>query len=132
MRNPSIKTKFLETLPDLPFINYAAKKVGISRATVYRWMEKDPKFKSKVLKAQETGQKLFTEAAEFVLMKKIKKDEDLSAVKYYLSRIDPRYYPKRPFDTQQEERTMEYDKLMFQAWAEMASNVLGKSKADKN
>lgn len=131
MKTTSTKTKFLEALTELPFVSYASKRVGISRATIYRWMKKDPKFKKKVETAQQEGHVILSEIAEYVLMKKIKKEEDLNAVKYYLSRIVPRYYPKRPYDVQEDKRREDFDVMMFRSWAENASDTLKKMRGEK-
>lgn len=131
MKTTSTKAKFLEALTELPFVSYASKRVGISRATTYRWMKIDPKFKKKVETAQQEGHTILSEIAEYVLMKKIKKDEDLNAVKYYLSRIVPRYYPKRPYDVQEQERKEEFDDMMLRSWAESASEVLANIRANR-
>ena len=131
MKTISTKAKFLEALTELPFISYASRRIGISRATIYRWMKKDPKFKKKVETAQQEGHTILSEIAEYVLMKKIKKEEDLNAVKYYLSRIEPRYYPKRPYDVQEDKRREDFDVMMFKSWAEEASDVLKKMRGEE-
>jgi transposase len=93
-RNSQTSEKFLEVLETTPFIHHASKKVGIGRATIYRWMKDHPEFKKKVEKAMSRGRDNLVELAESVLVKKIHK-EDLGAVKYFLSHNSKRYRKDR-------------------------------------
>ena len=88
------KSQLIQILTETPTITYACKKVGISRATYYRWIKDNPGFKKKVNRALDYGRKYWCEIAESALMKAIK-DGNIHAVKYFLSNNDKRYIPKR-------------------------------------
>ena len=87
------KSKFIETLRENPWISFAARKSGISRATIYRWMKENPDFRREVNKALRSGDTQHLEAAQMALFKKIK-DGSFPAIKYYLDHNDPKYITK--------------------------------------
>lgn len=88
------KSQLIQILMDTPLVSLACKKVGISRATYYRWIKDNAGFKKKVNRALEYGRSYWGEVAESALLKNIK-NGDMTAVKYYLSNNDKRYTPKR-------------------------------------
>ena len=94
MRHNYDKSKFLEILTENPWISYACKKTGISRATIYRWKKENPDFKRAIDDAIKSGFLKIGEIAEMGLIKNIN-DGNLNAIKYYLSHNNPKYIPKR-------------------------------------
>lgn len=84
------KEKFFEILEEAPFITLACKKIGINRATAYRWMKDNPEFKKKVLDASIRGHKNLVDIAEMALLAKIK-DGYFPAIKYFLEHNKKRY-----------------------------------------
>lgn len=68
----------------------ACQKAGVPRPTVYRWMNSDPEFMDAVEEAVSEGRDVINDMAESVLIKKIR-EENLSAVKYWLSHNHERY-----------------------------------------
>lgn len=91
--NSDERKKFLEILATTPFLIHASKKVGVSRATIYRWMKSDPDFKQKVDEALMSGRENLVEVAEAVIVKKIH-DGDVSASKFFLTHNSDRYRNK--------------------------------------
>src|SRR6266481_7285936 len=89
-RNEQDKESFLEILANTPFINHACKKAGISRATVYRLIKDDYRFKQKVNRALKSGRVNLVEVAETVLVKKIQAGE-FGPIKFFLSHNSKRY-----------------------------------------
>jgi hypothetical protein len=89
-RNSDDRNKFLQALREVPFIHRAAKKVGIHPATIYRWIARNPEFANAVEDALVIGRENLTEAAESLVVKKIK-EEDLGAAKFFLTHNSPRY-----------------------------------------
>jgi len=87
------REKFLEILATTPFINHACKKTGISRATIYRWMKDNVRFRQKVTKAVNRGRENLEEIAEMSLAKKIQ-GGDLGAIRFYLAHNSGRYRTK--------------------------------------
>lgn len=94
MKHTYDKSKFLEILRENPWVSFAAKKSGISRATIYRWMKDNPEFKRAVELSTNAGVSQLGEIAEMGLVKHIK-EGNLNAIKYYLAHNIQRYVPKR-------------------------------------
>jgi hypothetical protein len=94
MRGKFERLKFIQILEDTPFISYAAKKSGVAKATIYRWMKSDSNFQSAVDLALESGRRHLSDIAEMALTEKIK-SKDLGAIKFYLQNNNKRYRPVR-------------------------------------
>lgn len=93
MKHSYDKSKFLEILGENPWISFASKKSGISRATIYRWMKDSPEFRHAIDLAMKSGNSQLDEIAEMGLTKKIKEGH-FQAIKYYLDRNNPKYMTK--------------------------------------
>jgi hypothetical protein len=76
---------------------FACKKAGISKASYYRLIKTDEKFKRCVLAARRMGIDTINDTAESVIIENIK-NKDIGAAKYYLEHNNPVYrkkeYPK--------------------------------------
>lgn len=95
MKKFKYEKTFLEELSKVPNISGACNKVGLSRQTVYRWMEMDSKFEKKVNDAMERGTNSINDLAESKLISKIKQ-EDMQAIKYWLGNNKANYLHPRP------------------------------------
>ena len=91
--NEQDRERFLDILATTPFIIYACKKSGISRAAVYRWMKDNRRFKRKVEKALQVGRENFNEIAESMLFNLVRKG-NFGAIKFYLVNNSKRYRSK--------------------------------------
>jgi len=89
-RQDKKKEKLLEQLLMMPIVQIACEKIGIGRATYYRWREDDKDFKKKANKALSIGVSLINEMAESKLITKIK-GEDLKAIMYWLNNNSVKY-----------------------------------------
>ena len=94
MRLSDDKKRIVEILSEHPYIYYACGKVGISRATFYRWKHEDKDFSSEVNKSLEYGRENLKEVAESMLMRKVK-EKNLEAIKFALRHNNKRYELKR-------------------------------------
>lgn len=94
MRSKYERSKFIKILEEAPFVSYAAKKVGISRASIYRWQKNDPEFKMAINRALNSGRDQLIDVAEMALIEKIK-SKDMGAIKFFLQHNDIRYRPVR-------------------------------------
>jgi transposase len=94
MKNRYEQSKFIKILEEAPFISYAAKKSGISRATIYRWKKNNPEFREQLEKALNSGREHLVDIAEMALVEKIK-GKDMTAIKFFLQHNDKRYRPVR-------------------------------------
>lgn len=89
------RAKTIEMIAEMPFVNQACKKAGISRATFYRWKKDNPEFREGVDKALKEGRENISEIAEVMLMKRVR-DGDINAIKFTLAHNTTRYKQKRP------------------------------------
>lgn len=91
----SKKKRFIKEIREVPIITSVCKKVDITRQTYYRWLSKDPEFKSLVESAHEIGRDSINDLAESKLINQIA-DENIHAIKYWLSSNHRRYLRPRP------------------------------------
>lgn len=93
VRQDKLKTVFLEQLKRTPTIETACQKVGIGRATVYRWVNSNKQFKKKVEEALTEGRTFMSDVAESQLFSLIG-DKKIEAIRLYLSTHNSRYNNK--------------------------------------
>ena len=86
------KTMIVEQLKKTPIIQIACEKLGVSRATFYRWKTRDKVFAEKVEKAINDGSLLVNDMAESQLISAIK-NNNLTAI-FWLKTHHTRYSPK--------------------------------------
>lgn len=94
MLDPNDKRKFLELLQELPNVSVVAKRVGISKATIYRWRKEDETFKKAMAKVLKIGRENINDLAESKLISAIHKGERW-AIQTWLEFNDDRYYKPR-------------------------------------
>jgi predicted DNA-binding transcriptional regulator AlpA len=87
------KKKFLESLGETLIIQEACKKAGISRATLYRWRNRDHDFNKQVTLTLERGVDKWNDIAESVILARVKKG-DVAAAKFFLRNNHIRYRNK--------------------------------------
>lgn len=92
-RQNKLKQAFLEQLKKTPTIETSCQKVGIARATVYRWIKVSKKFEIKVDESLNEGRTFMADIAENQLFSLIG-DKDISAIRMYLSTHSSRYSNK--------------------------------------
>ena len=93
VRQDKLKKVFLEQLKRTPTIETACQKVGVGRATVYRWVNCNKQFKKKVEEALTEGRTFMSDVAESQLFSLIG-DKKIEAIRLYLSTHNPRYNNK--------------------------------------
>lgn len=96
-RQKSQKVDLLEKLKETPVIEVACRKVGIARATFYRWKLNDMKFAKEAEFALEQGSALINDIAESQLLTAIK-DQNMTAIIYWLNHHHPTYATKIEID----------------------------------
>lgn len=77
------KTLLVEQLRKTPIVQLVCEKVGVSRATFYRWKKEDEEFALKADKALINGKLLVNDMAESQLISAIK-DKNLTAIIFWL------------------------------------------------
>jgi len=85
-----LKTQVVEHLRKVPIIQVACEKVGLPRATFYRWRKQDGAFGKVVDEALTTGEQLVNDMAESQLLSAIK-DKNLTAIIFWLKHHHARY-----------------------------------------
>lgn len=93
VRQESFKKTFLEQLKRSPTIEQSCQKVGVGRATVYRWMQKSARFSKELEKALTEGRQLMSDVSESQLFSLIG-DKDMRAIRFFLATHNPRYSNK--------------------------------------
>jgi hypothetical protein len=89
-RQNANKMLLLEQLKRAPIVQVACEKVGISRATYYRWRKKDKVFLEDSDKAILNGNRLVNDLAESQLITAIK-NNSLGAIVFWLKHHHPNY-----------------------------------------
>ncbi len=92
-RQQKNKSLLLEQLKRTPIIQIACEKVGIARATYYRWTNQDEMFAKQANDALIEGASLVNDMAESQLMSAIR-DKNLTAIIFWLKHHHPLYATK--------------------------------------
>lgn len=87
------KAELIEQLKKTPIIQIACEKVGVGRATFYRWRKEDKEFAEQVEQSLTDGAYLVSDMAESKLISAIKK-ESLPAIIFWLKSHHPKYRTK--------------------------------------
>jgi len=90
MKTKNEKQLLIEQLKKTPVVQVACEKVGIGRATFYRWKNDDEKFATTVNEAIIDGNDLVNDMAESQLMSAIR-DKNLTAIIFWLRNHHPSY-----------------------------------------
>lgn len=93
MIDDKTKNRFLQELEKSGNVYLSCLKIGINRATYYRWKNGDKEFKKKASWAERNGRQNNCDIAEHALMINVK-EKKMEAIKYLLSHQSPRYKPK--------------------------------------
>ena len=87
------KSTVIKQLKKTPIVQVSCKKVGISRATFYRWKKEDKKFANDAESAIEEGLGLINDMAESQLITAIK-EGNLTGIIFWLKNHHRQYSPK--------------------------------------
>ena len=94
MIDPELKQKFLDELRERPIVSVVAKRLGISKATIYRWRKEDDVFAKELRSALSEGRGSITDLAEGKLIGAIQKSERW-AIQMWLEAHAKRFYKPR-------------------------------------
>lgn len=110
------KEMILEQLKKVPIIEAACQKTDISRMTFYRWKKEDETFSKSVDEALASGRLLVNDLAENQLIGAVK-DQNLSAVQYWLKHHHPDYANKLQVSHQMKDEslTLEQEEIVRKA-----------------
>ncbi len=115
MKTDKSKQLLIEQLRKTPIILVACEKMGVSRATFYRWYKDDEKFMEEAKEALGEGKSLINDMAESQLISSIK-DKNFQAIAYWLKHNHPNYSNKLELSgkisTQSEKLTPEQEEIV--------------------
>lgn len=127
------KQAVFDALKETPIVAVACKKVGIGRATYYRWRKEDKKFLRQVEDAMAQGFELINDLSEGQIITLIK-EKKLPAITLWLKHHHPRYgskaKPYTPIATH-EDLTPEEQKIVLDALA-LTSGEIGQPNNNDN
>ncbi len=95
MKKKSLEKTFIEELAKTANISVACERVGLSRQTVYRWMENEKRFSKNVDEAKKLGVESINDLAESKLITDIKIGKP-RAYRYWLDNHKKEYMRPRP------------------------------------
>jgi ACT domain-containing protein len=87
------KEALLEQLKKTPIIQVACEKVGVARATFYRWRKDDKEFAQQADEALSSGSALINDMAESMLISAIK-NGNITAIIFWLKNHHKTYAQK--------------------------------------
>jgi len=90
MKKDRIQDKFLDELREIPIIQVACKRIGISRNSVYRWRNEDPYFASLMKDALAEGEESMNDLTEGQLLSLIK-EKHFQAIRFWLTLRHPKF-----------------------------------------
>lgn len=82
-RQNALKKELIEKLRETPVVEVVCRKVGIARATYYRWRLSDNRFSKEADLALGEGSALINDMAESQLLSAIK-DQNMTAIIFWL------------------------------------------------
>lgn len=92
------KEAIIQNLEKIPIIQVICEKLGISRATFYRWRESDTDFDKKVKEALNKGISLINDLAESKLLANIQ-DQNTTSIIFWLKNHHSAYREKLEVST---------------------------------
>lgn len=117
-RQNKLKDALLEQLRRTPTIETACQKVGVGRATVYRWINDNKRFAKQIDEALTEGRAFMSDVAENQLFSLIG-EKKFEAIRLYLQTHNARYSNKLELSgsvtTRDEPLTKEQKKLIREA-----------------
>lgn len=90
MKKLKVKEAFLGELRKVPIVQVACERVNISRNSIYRWRNDDPKFRAEMDEALTEGDALVSDMSESQLLTLIK-EKNWQAISFWLRHRSPRF-----------------------------------------
>lgn len=102
-----LKLKVVQNLREIPIPTYVCQKLGIPKATYYKWRKIDPTFLDASNEAAMSGKLTMNDVAKSQLVKLIK-NGDFKAISFWLRNNDTDFNPRMTFEVRNER--VEYSK----------------------
>lgn len=117
------KAELIKQLKKTPIVEVACKKLGIGRATYYRWKKDDPKFAEEAEFALDEGSQLVNDMAESQLITAIK-NGNMTGIIFWLKNHHRQYSPKLEVTTKSSEAPLtDEQKELIRKSLSMAFNL---------
>lgn len=117
-RQEKQKEELITCLKKTPIVQAVCQKIGISRATYYRWRKNDQVFSDEIDEALSEGKHLINDMAESQLISAIK-DRNLTAIIFWLKNHHKAYANKLELSgqikTEVEQLDQEQENILRQA-----------------
>ncbi len=123
------KQALLNALKEVPIVQIACKKAGVSRATYYRWRQEDRLFRRQAMDAMEQGVEFINDMSESQLVTLIK-EKKMPAITMWLKHRHPSYGSKAKSYTplaEPEDLTPEEQRIVVEALAMVSDSSRTKS-----
>jgi predicted DNA-binding transcriptional regulator AlpA len=118
MKTEKEKQLLIEQLKKTPIVQIACERVGVGRATYYRWRKEDEEFKKTTDEAIIEGETLITDMSESQLISLIR-DKNFPAIQLWLRSHHPKYTSKVEvtgnLNVKEEPLTLEQEELVEKA-----------------
>ncbi len=89
-----IKQKLLKEIEKFGNVYLSCQKIGVDKATYYRWKDNDEEFKKRAERAEEIGRENIGEVAEYSLLQNIK-EKNQRAIEFALVNVSKKYKQDR-------------------------------------
>lgn len=105
MKKNKLQDKFFEELKNIPIVQVACEKTGVSRNSVYRWKKEDKSFSKKMDQAMSDGVAFVNDMSESQLLTMIK-EKNWSAISFWLRHRNDNYKEKIEITTKEEDEQL--------------------------
>lgn len=105
MKKNKLQDKFFEELKNIPIVQVACEKTGVSRNSVYRWKKEDKSFSKKMDQAMSEGVSFVNDMSENQLLVLIK-EKNWSAISFWLRHRNDNYKEKIEITTKEEDEQL--------------------------
>ena len=129
------KEILLEQLEKTPIVTLACEKIGVGRATFYRWKKEDSKFSSSADAAITYGNLLINDMAESQLLSSIR-DGNLTGIIFWLKHHHPAYETRielrQAYNRTEEKLSKHQEEIIKQALKITSINKIPRLKGGDN
>ncbi|MDD4000608.1 MAG: hypothetical protein PHX62_06925 [Bacilli bacterium] len=105
MKKNKLQNQFFEELKNIPIVQVACEKTGVSRNSVYRWKKEDKSFSKKMDQAMSDGVAFVNDMSESQLLTMIK-EKNWSAISFWLRHRNDNYKEKIEITTKEEDEQL--------------------------
>ena len=117
-RKSRMKEALLNVFKEMPIVEVAVKRIGITKDTYYRWLKEDEEFGKKAKEAMARGIEFINDMSESQIIALIK-ERKMSSIRYWLRHNHPKYAPKleitatfKPYEAMNDEQRADFNKAM--------------------